>query len=165
MFLIRVGIILLLLFITYKAQGQKILLLEKTKGLKRIRHYEGDPFAFRVDGNKYAIRGDIELILDYGIVVNGAVYRFENISSVLNYKKYAVLRGLSKAGLYSVPPMLAYTILHRGINTKESPLIDKNSLQVTGVVGGIGLVLWPFKVYKYRIGKKWQLRTIDVTPG
>jgi hypothetical protein len=165
MFLVKAGIIMSLFFLTHQVQGQKILLLEKTTGTKRIRHYEGDSFAFRVDGDKYAIKGNIEMILDYGIVVDGEVYRFDNITMVLNYRKYAVLRALSKSALYAVPPMLVFTLLHNGINTKESPLIDKNTIQVAGVVGGVGLVLWPFKVYKYRLDKKWQLRTIDVTPG
>ncbi len=145
--------------------AQKILLLEKTKVFKRIRHYEGDPFAFRIDNEKYAIKGRIDLILDYGVVVDGELYRFENITMVLNYKKYAVFRVLSKSALMALPPMLVFTVFHRGINMNDGLLLDRNSLQVMGVMGGIGLLLWPFKARKYKLGKKWQLRTIDVTPG
>lgn len=158
-------LLFVLAFVSPDLVAQKILLLEKTKGIKRIRLYEGDPFAFRVDGDKYAIRGNIELILDYGIVLNGEVYRFENITMVLNYKKYAVFRGISKSALSAIPSMLLITALHRGINTKEQPLVDESALYVTGVIGGIGLVLWPFKARKYKLQKKWQLRTLDITPG
>lgn len=159
------ALVILMAFMALDGVAQKVLLLEKTKGIKRIRLYEGDPFAFRVDGDKYAIRGNIELILDYGIVLNGEVYRFENITMVLNYKKYAVFRGISKSALSAVPSMLLITALHRGINTKEQPIVDQNALQVTGVFGGIGLAFLPFKARKYRLKEKWQLRTIDITPG
>jgi hypothetical protein len=158
-------LVFLLAMLGVDAAAQKILLLEKTKGIKRIRLYEGDPFAFRVDGDKYAIRGNIELILDYGIVLNGELYRFESITMALNYKKYAVFRGVSKSALSAIPSMLVITALHRGINTKEQPLVDENALYVTGAFAGIGLAFWPFKARKYRLQKKWQLRTLDITPG
>lgn len=165
MFWSRLILVFLMALLTAEVAAQKILLLEKTKGIKRIRMYEGDPFAFRVDGDKYAIKGNIELILDYGIVLNGELYRFDNITMVLNYKKYAVFRGISKSALSAIPSMLLITALHRGINTKEQPIIDESALYVTGVFGGIGLAFWPFKARKYRLQNKWQLRTLDITPG
>lgn len=157
--------LLFLILLVPDGYGQKILLLEKTKKFKRIRHYESDPFAFRLVDEKYAISGRIDLILDYGVVVDGELYRFENIGMVLNYRKYAVFRTLSKSAFMAIPPMLVFTILHRGLNRDNALLLDRNSLQVMGVFAGIGLLFWPFKARKYRLGKKWQLRTIDVTPG
>jgi hypothetical protein len=157
--------VVLMVFMGLETAAQKILLLEKTKGIKRIRLYEGDPFAFRVDGDKYAIRGNIDHILDYGIVLNGEIYRFESITMVLNYQKYAVFRGVSKSALSAIPSMLLITALHRGINTKEQPLVDENALYVTGAFAGIGLAFWPFKARKYRLNNKWHLRTQDITPG
>lgn len=145
-------------------QAQKIMLLEETTRFKRIRFYEGDKFAFRVDNEKYSISGHIDLILDDAIVVDDELYRYENITMVLNFKKYAVLRALSKSALIALPPMLVYTLLHHGING-EGVLLDRNSLQVMGVFAAIGVGLMPFKARKYPLGKKWQLRTIDVTPG
>lgn len=160
-----IGLLIMLLVMCVSADAQKILLLEKTRKFKRIRHFVGDPFAFRLNDQSFAISGNIDHILDSAVVVDGELYAFENISMVLNYKKYAALRMISKSALYAVPPMLVITLLHRGINTKEQPLLDRNSLQVMGVIGGIGLLLWPFKARKYRLGKKWQLRTLDITPG
>lgn len=160
-----IGMVILLLGLFLNADAQKILLLEKTKKFKRIRYYEGDPFAFRVDNDKYAIAGRLDMILDNGVVVDGELFRFENITMVLNFKKYAVFRALSKSAFIAIPPMLVFTILHRGLNTGEELLIDRNSLQVMGVFAGIGAILWPFKARKYRLGKKWQLRTLDITPG
>lgn len=160
-----IGMVILLFGLGLNADAQKILLLEKTKKFKRIRYFEGDPIAFRIDNDNYAIAGRIDMILDNGVVVDGEVYRFENITMVLNFKKFAVFRALSKSALYAVPPMLVFTILHRGFNSEEKLLIDRNALQVMGVVGGIGVLLWPLKARKYRLGKKWQLRTLDITPG
>lgn len=165
MFLRYITLLMVLLNPIIQLQAQKILLLEKTKVFKRIRHYEGDPIAIRIDHEKYTIKGNIDLILDYGIVVDGELYRFENITMVLNYKKYAAFRALSKSALMALPPMLGFTVLHRGINMDDALLIDRNSLQVMGVFAGVGVILWPFKARKYRLGKKWQLRAIDVTPG
>jgi len=153
------------MFFATEGSAQKILLLEKTKKFKRIRHFQGDHLAFRVDNERYAISGEIELILDNGIVVGDKMYMFENITMVLNYQKFAAFRALSKAAFIAIPPMLVYTMLHRGINTGEQPLLDRNSLQVVSVFAGIGVILWPFKARKYRLGNKWQLRTIDITPG
>jgi hypothetical protein len=153
------------LFFATESAAQKILLLEKTKKFKRIRHFQGDHLAFRVDNERYAIAGEIEAILDHGIIVGDKLYMFENITMVLNYQKFAVFRRLSTYAFYAIPPMLVYTMLHRGLNTGEQPLLDRNSLQVVGVFAGIGVILWPFKARKYRLGNKWQLRVIDVTPG
>lgn len=160
-----IGMVIVLLGLGLNADAQKILLLEKTKKFKRIRYFEGDPIAFRVDNDKYAITGRLDMILDNGVVVDGELYRFESITMVLNFKKYAVFRALSKSALYAIPPMLLFTVLHRGLNSGEKLLIDRNSLQVMGVMAAIGVVLWPFKARKYRLGKKWQLRTLDITPG
>lgn len=153
------------LFFAIEGGAQKILLLEKTKKFKRIRHFEGDHLAFRVDDEKFSFSGEIEAILDNGIILNGEFYAIDRISMVLNYKKFAVFRALSKSAFYAIPPMFVGTILHRGINTDETLLIDRNALQVMGVFAGIGAILWPFKARKYRLGNKWQLRIIDITPG
>jgi len=145
--------------------SQKILLLEKTTKFKRIRHFVGDQIAFRIGDGNFTVSGPIDYIGDSAIVVNGELCPLANISVVLNYKKYAVFRALSKAAFYAIPPMLLFTVLHRGINTREQPLLDRNSIQVVGVFGAIGVVLWPFKARKYKLKKNWQLRVIDVTPG
>lgn len=159
--------LVLLMALLFAAEGfsQKILLLEKTKKFKRIRHFTGDHVAFRVYDDKFTISGEIEAILDDGIVVNDELYPLNRIALVLNYQKFAVFRALSKSAFYSIPPMLVFTMLHRGLNTGEHPLFDRNSLQVVGVFAAIGAILWPFKARRYRLGKKWQLRVLDITPG
>jgi hypothetical protein len=156
---------LMLAMACHQLQAQKILLLEKTKGTKRIKLREGDSFAFRVDGEKYAIKGELDMILDSAIVLDGEVYFLHSITAVLDFKKYAVYRQISKAAFVAIPSMLLITALHRGLNTNESPLIDKNALQVTGVFAAIGLAFAPFRVKKYQLDKNWQLRIIDITPG
>lgn len=149
----------------FAAEAQQILLLEKIKKPKRIKHYVGDQLAFRFDDEKYTISGTIEMIREDGIVVEGEFYKLNQITMVLNYQKYAAFRVLSKSAFIAIPPMLVMTMLHRGLNTGEQPLVDRNSLQVMGVFAGIGAILWPFKARKYRLEKKWQLRVIDITPG
>jgi len=153
------------MFFATEGSAQKILLLEKTKKFKRIRHFQGDHFAFRVDDEKFAFTGEIEAILDNGIIMNGEFFAIDRISMVLNYKKFAVFRALSKSAFYSIPPMFVFTVMHRGLNVGEPLLIDRPSLQVMVVFAAIGAILWPFKARKYRLGNKWQLRVIDITPG
>lgn len=155
----------MLVVVAHGAVAQTILLLEKTTSAKRIRYYPGDPFAFRLANDRVTIRGTIDLIAETALVLDGEYYQLSEMRMVLNYKKFAVLRALSKSALIAVPPMLVFTLLHRGLNTKEQPLLDRNSLQVMGVFATIGLVLWPFQARKYKLHKKWQLRALNITPG
>lgn len=145
--------------------AQRLLLLEKVRTAKRIRIHVGEPLAFRPIGERFVISGQLEALGDSSLVLNGERYQIADIGMVLDYEKFAVLRMLSRSAFIAIPPMFVITMLHRGLNTGEQPLIDRNALQVMGVFGAIGLVLFPFKARKFRLGKRWQLRVIDITPG
>lgn len=161
----KVVLMLIVIAFAQSAAAQTILLLEKTSSAKRIRYYAGDPFAFRLANDRVTIRGTIDLITETALVLDGEYFQFSEIGMVLNYQKFAVLRALSKSALIAVPPMLVFTMLHRGLNTKEQPLLDRNSLQVMGVFATVGLVLWPFQAKKYKLQNNWQLRSLNITPG
>lgn len=161
----KVVLVLVAVAFVQSATAQTILLLEKTTSPKRIKYFVGDRFAFRLENDRVTIRGTIDLITETALVVDDEYYQLNQIGIVLNYQKFAVLRALSKSALVAIPPMLVFTLLHRGLNTKEQPLLDRNSMQVMGVFATIGLVLWPFQAKKYKLQKKWQLRPLDVTPG
>ncbi|TVR39686.1 MAG: hypothetical protein EA392_05670 [Cryomorphaceae bacterium] len=145
--------------------AQHILLLEKENSSKRIRFRVGDDIAFRLYGERTVFRGKIEQLADQIMVVEGQAFELDSVSKVLNYKPFAATQMISKSAFLAIPPMLLFTVLHRGINTGEQPLVDENSLYVMGVFAGIGTVLFPFKSRKYRMHKNWNLRVLDVTPG
>jgi hypothetical protein len=147
------------------AFSQRILLLDHKHKLKRFRFFEGDEIAFRIQGERFVVKGFIDMISDSTVVVNDVAYPVRLISEIRDYERYAALRAISRSAYIAIPPMAAITMLHRGLNTRESPLLDRNSLQVMGVFAGIGTLLLPFNARRYRTGKKWELRIIDITPG
>lgn len=158
---------LLLLTIVWSeiAFSQRILLLDNKHKLKRYRFFEGDQIAFRTHGERFVIKGFIEHIADSSFIVNNTSYPLSLVSEIRDYNRYAAIRAVSRSAFIAIPPMAAITMLHRGLNTKESPLLDRNSLQVMGVFAGIGALLMPFNVRRYKTNKSWELRIIDITPG
>lgn len=145
--------------------AQHILLLEKENSSKRIRFRVGDDIAFRLYSDRTVFRGEIEQLVGQVMVIDGQIFEVDSVSMVLNYKPFAATQMMSKSAFIALPPMLLFTVLHRGINTGEQPLVDENSLYVMGVFAGIGTVLFPFKSRKYRMRRNWNLRVLDITPG
>ena len=156
---------IILLCLSISAVGQQYLVLQHQNSPRRIKYPLGSELWLRLDDERPVYKGELDWVNDTAIVFSGTMLPLRRISQLVVPGGNDVLKGLSIGAAGAIPVFLVYTGLNRLINTGERPLIDSDTWTLTGIYASISLVSWVFHFKKYRIGKKWYLKTLDTRIG
>lgn len=176
----RLGLFLLLcLFSSTPARCQRQLSLENTKKFKRITYYPGDLIRFQTVENKDRINGIIEAITDSTIIIVKTLtipYK-DGSSSVSTFRDHIPLRMIH--AVYPQDQSTWYqfrNIFYAGTiiggtgligvsianSLIENQVPDFNSLTIVAGIMTAGLAVRYLGRNKYKIGKKWKLKPMNL---
>jgi len=142
------------------AQSQNILLLESTVKYKNFKFYEGHDIHLkvRIDSTSLHVKGVINAIYDSSIIVNyNNIILLKDIEVV--YRGRMWTRILSYSAIVVGTGYLVLDSFNRAIN-KEYPIFDEDTMVTSGIIIGFGLLLIPFREHHYKIGKRWEVKTL-----
>jgi len=151
---------LIILMSCLTLDAQNILLLEHNRKFKNHKFYRGDDIHLRVrtDTTDVHIRGEINAIYDSLLVVNYTnIVMLKDIEVVYRDRMWA--RIVSYSAIVAGGGYLVLDSFNRAINN-EAPVVDDQTLVTSGIIIGAGLLLIPFKEYRHRVGKKWDLKIL-----
>jgi hypothetical protein len=156
----NLGIIALLISITGSVQAQKLLVLERPGTTKYYIFKVGDEIRLTDSRNMRKIHGGISRISDTSFVVNYLETEYpEKVTTV--YRPLTMLGLFSRVAIDAGVGYFLLTGFNNAIN-KTSPLIDKGTLTASSVVTGSGLITRFFRYRKFKIGRSWRLKIIDL---
>jgi len=143
--------------------AQKVLALDLIGvKLKRVKYYEGDPIAIRINNDKTIYRGELNAISDSSFFINNNYIALDSVEAIIKSNKF--VKGIS-LGAFTVAAVTGvFTILNRTLKSANIPPQD-NSYYVPVVFAGLGVALLPFWKKSYRIGKNRILKVIDLSPS
>ena len=141
--------------------AQKVLALDLIGNkLKRIKYYEGDWIAIRVNNDKVIYKGDLNAISDSSFYINNNYVSIDSVEAILKYSKAAKGVSLSAFAVAAVTGVIS--VLNVTLNDGGSN--ENNPYLIPAVFTGVGVAFLPFWKRTYRLGKNRVLKVIDLTP-
>lgn len=174
----HLGLFLLMyLLCSSPAQSQRQLAIENAKKFKRITYYPGDLIRFQTVESKDRINGMIEAITDSTIIIIKTLnipYK-DGSSAISTFRDHIPLRMIR--AVYPQDQSTWYqfrNIFYAGTiiggtgligvsianSLIENQVPDFNSLTIVAGIMTAGLAVRYLGRNKYRIGKKWELKSI-----
>lgn len=148
-------------FLGLQAQGQRYLQIEELNKVETIRFREGDKIQFRTkEFPKDWQKGKIEKIIveDNLILLQNSMLNLEDITKVRVYKSAPDVAG--KVLMVFGGVWLTYGVVALVFGL---PNVVASDLIIGGVAVIVGWVTTQFSRQTFTIGKKAQLRIIDIT--
>jgi cytochrome bd-type quinol oxidase subunit 2 len=156
----KTGILSLLLLFSIALQGQQYLLVKKAGTLKYYSYETGDRIRLQTLTGELILNGRIMAITREAIKLEGG-YEIKTDNIAVVFKKRGFYQRLST--LFFIQGGVAYTTIV-GINSlinNERPLVDEQTLWISGAMIGIGFALKPLIYRKLDLRKNWHLKVLD----
>ena len=138
------------------------LILDKKGRTKRIRFFVGDWITFQLKGDKFKWSGEITGINKKWIEINQGKISPEQFSSIVlgkdsywaNFTRSASASGAAISGIFLVSGLLSKNKVKR----QDNFIISGGFFALSGIFS-------LFQKRKYKLGKKRQLKIIEVKPN
>lgn len=138
------------------------LILDKKGRTKRIRFFVGDWIKFQVKGDKFKWSGQITGIDKERIEINYGKIPLSQFSSIVlgkdnywaNFTRSASASGAAISGIFFVSGLLSKNKIKR-----------QDNFIISGGFFALGGIFSLFQKRKYKLGKKRQLKVIEVKPN
>lgn len=141
-------------------QGQQYLVVKKSGKLKYFTYETGDFIRLQTIKGDLMIGGRITGITPVSLMIEGGYeIQSDNIASI--YKKRGFYQRMSS--LFFIRGGVAYTTIV-GVNSlinNERPLVDEQTLWISGTMVAIGFALKPLITRKLDLQKNWHLKILD----
>lgn len=170
-------IVVLCLFFSPPLKAQKVLSLENMHKFKRITFQPGDFIRFRIHGEKNDYNGNIQEVTDSVVVIVKNVHvpgeneevvrttkelvRISDISMIYYAPRTygrALRTGYYRSTLVTGGILIATTTV-RTLTTGETP--SRQDILMGSVVLGTGLLARFMGKDVYKVGKRWQLKSMN----
>jgi hypothetical protein len=140
--------------------SQRFFILERPGTVKNYKFQEGEHIHIEVksEGITSQVRGELSHITDTSVIINWTMeFKTSEISAV--YRERSLIRILQVSSLLAGSGYIVLDCFNRAIN-KETPLVDKSSVIISGslIAGSVALI--PFEEHKYKMGVHWRVKTI-----
>lgn len=158
------SLILCLLLVT-TLSAQKVLQLETYGNLKKTRkYYVGDEVTYQIKGEQFWYTLPIERIIEAEniIVFRDRFVKIDQIAALKSFHNRARSQRLGNS-------LQVFGIAWSGFSLAGSVAVDEYSYRkgdaiTTATALTLGqLIKWIFKAKKYKIGRKYRLRTLDLS--
>ena len=156
--MIRAIFIGLLILFGGELFAQKIFLVENVQSLKNFKYYQGDWIMFKLSDGQARVSDNIFDLTDTTVIFEGlGEVNISNISCI--YRENWLIVTLSGLSLLGGVAYFGIDSFNRLIN-QEYPVIQTETMWISGGMVAFGLALIPFMYRKITISEKWQLRSL-----
>ena len=157
----RTVLILFLLLIPAGLLAQKTLMVGKSGSTKHYFYRVGDPVKLRVSPEDTLLRGRIWALSD-SIISVSELRPFDVHLGDINavYKRFYFPAKFGRYMLYGSAGLFAIIGINHLLN--KEPFISKDMLIISGSLAGAGLISLSFSQKKCRMGKRWNVRILDI---
>ena len=156
--MIRAIFIGLLILFGGELFAQKIFLVENVQSLKNFKYYQGDWIMFKLSDGQARVSDNIFDLTDTTVIFEGlGEVNISNISCI--YRENWLIVTLSGLSLLGGVAYFGIDSFNRLIN-QEYPVIQTETMWISGGMVAFGLALIPFRYRKITISEKWQLRSL-----
>jgi hypothetical protein len=157
--LIRAIFIGILLLFGGGLHSQKILLLENIHSLKNFKYYQGNTVIFKLIEGQKKISDNIFDLTDSTIIFEGiGEVKISKICCI--YRENWLIVTLGSLSLIGGAAYFGIDSFNRMIN-HEYPVIQTETMWISGGMIAFGLALIPFRYRKINISENWKLKTCD----
>ncbi|HSG67820.1 MAG TPA: hypothetical protein VK994_03875 [Bacteroidales bacterium] len=144
-----------------EAQGQRILLVQRTARFKNYKYFVGDDIAVRTSTHSKRISGTIEKITDTTILIDFDKEIF--ISDIRKIYRHRYWFGLlSKVTRIAGAGYFALDATNNIINGNPT-IVSNNTLITSASIVGFSYALVPFHYKRLRVGKAWRLLVLNMS--
>jgi hypothetical protein len=139
--------------------SQKILLLENIHTMKNFKYYEGNGIIFKLSESHTRVSDNIFNLTDSTIIFEGiGEVKISNICCI--YRENWLIDILSSLSLIGGVAYFGVDSFNRMIN-HEYPVIQTETMLISGGMVVFGLALIPFRYRKITITENWRLKSVD----
>ncbi|MBT8196281.1 MAG: hypothetical protein HKO56_05680 [Bacteroidia bacterium] len=143
-------------------QTHAYLVVEKPGTSNRQLYKTGDDISLKLKSESVYLTGTIELLLDSSMVVEGHAIRLSEIAKIKHRRTGELMPkvvGLS----YKLPIAGVLLMLFEGASAEmqgESPLVEENTMVISGALISGGLLLGTVRNKNMHLGKKYRARIV-----
>jgi len=144
------------------AQDEYFLALDKPGRINRIRFYTYDFISIRMFNEKLWVEGEIEMIEQEKLFINGKSYEINQV----NYVKIDRLSGLNtRLKRLAIGGVMFFGIFSiNSLANISTPFLSRGEWLAPICLVSPFLILQPFRIRKYKIGQQRVLKTIGYQP-
>lgn len=155
---------LLILFLTPASlnaqdslRSENILILRKRNSVKRVYYIGNRPIVYKVNDSIQV--GIINKIDSNRILIDTTWLNYATIDVIIDPNKRQFLKNGS--ALFPIAG-IAFAIIttFNSIINRDTPIFYKEHLIPSAGLVGLGAIMWPFKIKKYRMKKKWEFMVL-----
>ena len=146
------------------SQSFEYLLIEKPGTSKRFIFKKGDLLKIKLAEESIYLTGEIDLLLDSSLVLEGHIIPLNEIKQIKLLRKGELMPKINALS-YKLPLAAVLLILFEGISSElqgYNPLVEEDTIFVAGGLTGVGVALSTLKNKHLKIGKKYRVRIVRI---
>jgi hypothetical protein len=157
---LTIAIILFFSAMPMLLHSQQYLVVKKTGKLKYYTYEPGDYIKLQTVKGSFVIAGIITDIAPHSITIEGG-YEIQSGNIAYVFRKRGFYQRLSS--LFFIRGGVAYTTIvgFNSLINNESPLVDEQTLWISGTMIATGFALKPLITRKLDVKKNWNLKILD----
>ena len=134
-------------------RSENILILKKRNSAKRVYYIKKSPIVYKAnDSIQVGIINEIEFD---SILIDTTWIKYNSITSLIDpYKRQFLKNGSALFPIAGIT--FAVITTFNSIINRDKPIFYREHLIPSALLVGIGAIMWPFKIKKYRIKRKWE---------
>ena len=134
-------------------RSENILILKKRNSAKRVYYIKKSPIVYKAnDSIQVGIIKEIEFD---SILIDTTWIKYNSITSLIDpYKRQFLKNGSALFPIAGIT--FAVITTFNSIINRDKPIFYREHLIPSAVLVGLGAIMWPFKIKKYRIKRKWE---------
>lgn len=157
----KIHILLVFIFVTGFAHGQKTLLVEKIGTSKKYFYHTGDHLKLRVSIEDTILKGKLWSVSDSFITVEELRpfdVRLADIGSV--YKQFYFPKKLSRYMAVGSAGIFAIIMVNHLINNEQ--VFTPDMFIISGSILGVGLISFALSEKRCKTGVRWKIKVLDI---